>query len=108
MPDDEEGESLDDLLKTVDSKPVQKEEGNEDAGNAKVDESEAGSRRESVTKLPTGRQIRQQAVRYDGAYSIFLLAMRIFERGSGIFRYRLIPITMLELIVKHTWIKPTF
>ena len=62
IPDEDEGESLDDMLKTVDSKPAEKEETkNEDAD--KVGEKEAGSRRESVTRLPTGKQIRQQAVR---------------------------------------------
>ena len=62
IPDEDEGESLDDMLKTVDSKPAEKvETKNEDA--EKVGEKEAGSRRESVTRLPTGKQIRQQAVR---------------------------------------------
>ena len=61
IPDEDEGESLDDILKTVARKPDEKEEAkNEDA--KKVDEKEAGSRRESVTRLPTGKQIRQQAV----------------------------------------------
>ena len=63
IPDEDEGTSLDDMLKTVDSKPNEKEDKNEDGESAKVDEKEAGSRRESVTKLPTGRQVRQQEVR---------------------------------------------
>ena len=63
IPEEDEGASLDDMLKTVDSKPVEQEDRNEDDDSAKGNEKEAGSRRESVTKLPTGRQVRQQAVR---------------------------------------------
>jgi len=61
IPEEDEGASLDDMLKTVDSKPVEQEDKNEDGDSAKGNEKEAGSRRESVTKLPTGRQVRQQA-----------------------------------------------
>lgn len=65
IPDEDESESLDDLLKTVDSKPVAKEEPQDDEKSTKEADNEAGSRRESVTKLPSGRQIKQQAVRID-------------------------------------------
>ena len=61
LPNEDEEESLDDLLKTVDSKPVAEEASKgKKAGNETEDS--GSSRRESVTKLPTGRQIKQQVV----------------------------------------------
>ena len=62
IPDEDEGESLDDLLKGVDSKPAAEEGGQSAKDDEEGSEKDAGSRRESVTKLPSGRQIRQQAV----------------------------------------------
>ncbi|XP_065063979.1 trichohyalin-like isoform X4 [Rhopilema esculentum] len=60
VPDDEEGESLDDLLKSVDKKAEPEEQTNDDTEAQEAEDKESHSRRESATKLPTGRQVRKQ------------------------------------------------
>ncbi|XP_065063977.1 zinc finger CCCH domain-containing protein 13-like isoform X2 [Rhopilema esculentum] len=62
VPDDEEGESLDDLLKSVDKKAEPEEQTNDDTEAQEAEDKESHSRRESATKLPTGRQVRKQEV----------------------------------------------
>ena len=63
VPDDEEGESLDDLLKSVEKKVEPEEQTNNDTEAQEAEEKEPRSRRESATKLPTGKQVRKQEVR---------------------------------------------
>ena len=96
LPNEDEEESLDDLLKTVDSKPVAEEASKgKKAGNETEDS--GSSRRESVTKLPTGRQIKQQVV-CNSLFVHFVVVLLKASNFSPLYRNLWLPFSKISFI----------